>query len=89
MVFVIGGFFVAFEAADAMATGDLFVDVTSGGCLRARLCCPGKDVTCSVYERLRDDADATRCFCDSDCLATGDCCHDYQDYCQRKHQNRL
>ena len=86
MVVVMGGFFVAFhEVAVAMAMGNLFVDVTSGGCVNARLCCPGKDLTCRVYERLTKDADATRCYCDSDCLATGDCCHDYRDYCQRKH----
>lgn len=52
-----------------------------GGC-RHR-CCPGRNNACWATGARR-----TRCYCDSYCERTGDCCQDYQAACRRAGEPR-
>lgn len=45
------------------------------------LCCQGKNNSCVAYGSRLNSAEATTCFCDANCLTTGDCCSDYIESC--------
>ncbi|NXA28982.1 SBSPO protein, partial [Ibidorhyncha struthersii] len=47
-----------------------------GGCWHQ--CCPGRNNACWAAGAHR-----ARCYCDSYCERTGDCCEDYQAACRR------
>lgn len=52
-----------------------------GGCLGARLCCPGKNSTCRVQGMRANDRRVRTCYCDTACFSTKDCCADLQLAC--------
>lgn len=84
-VVYVGCLMIAFAMAFVVERdGDVWWSVggLAGGCTKARLCCHGKDHECGVYEKSTNATKETKCFCDSDCLLNGDCCHDYNGYCQ-------
>lgn len=60
----------------------------SGSCREAGLCCEGRDASCVVQKArvnsIVEDLGDRACYCDSACLAVGDCCHDYSDHCRGK-----
>lgn len=59
-----------------------------GSCKEARLCCPGRDASCSVHKlksnEIADDLIDRVCYCDSACTSVGDCCFDYEQTCGGK-----
>ncbi|XP_077123976.1 somatomedin-B and thrombospondin type-1 domain-containing protein [Ranitomeya variabilis] len=54
--------------------------MAEGGCMEARKCCKGRDLTC-VSKGWRMDREYGTCFCDQVCTSTKDCCHDYTQAC--------
>lgn len=59
--------------------------LTGSGCGGYKLCCPGRNITCSATGQRADDKDpAATCYCDEACLALGDCCLDYRAVCRCK-----
>jgi len=57
-----------------------------GSCRAARKCCDGKDTDCAVSQSEQQnsvlvDLLEEPCYCDHGCLAMGDCCLDFKDYC--------
>ncbi|XP_040579767.1 somatomedin-B and thrombospondin type-1 domain-containing protein [Lepeophtheirus salmonis] len=50
-----------------------------GSCYASGMCCPGRDSSCGVQNDggKRNET----CYCDEGCLETGDCCSDYEEYC--------
>ena len=58
---------------------------SAGGCLGLGYCCAGRNVTCTSSGQRADNKDElSTCFCDEDCLTTGDCCLDYRAACRRE-----
>ncbi|KAM6052362.1 uncharacterized protein VSU04_011741 isoform 2-T2 [Chlamydotis macqueenii] len=53
-----------------------YLAVAMGSCWHR--CCPGRNNACWVPGTRR-----ARCYCDSYCERTGDCCHDYHAACRR------
>ncbi|PRD26566.1 UNVERIFIED_CONTAM: Somatomedin-B and thrombospondin type-1 domain-containing protein [Trichonephila clavipes] len=58
----------------------------TGSCLKAGLCCPGRDSTCVVQNAplnsIIEDLSDKPCYCDHACLKVGDCCHDFKEACE-------
>ncbi|KAM9308047.1 somatomedin-B and thrombospondin type-1 domain-containing protein [Gastrophryne carolinensis] len=54
--------------------------LAEAGCLEARRCCKGRDLTC-VSEGWRMDRTHGTCFCDQLCQSAMDCCYDYPQAC--------
>ena len=57
-----------------------------GSCRAAKKCCDGKDTDCAVSQSEQQnsvlvDLLEEPCYCDHGCLAMGDCCLDFKDYC--------
>jgi len=57
-----------------------------GSCRAAKKCCDGKDTDCAVSQSEQQnsvlvDLLEEPCYCDHGCLAMGDCCYDFKDYC--------
>jgi len=72
----------AAEAEAAAWTGSHGQLHPQRGCLRARLCCPGKNSTCRVQEPRNYGGSRSRtCYCDTACFSTNDCCADLQLAC--------
>ncbi|PKK25977.1 somatomedin-B and thrombospondin type-1 domain-containing protein [Columba livia] len=57
-----------------LATG--YLAGAAGGCWQR--CCPGRNNACWALGTHR-----ARCYCDSYCQRTGDCCEDYRAACRR------
>lgn len=57
-----------------LATG--YLVGAAGGCWHQ--CCPGRNNACWAAGAHR-----ARCYCDSYCERTGDCCEDYHAACRR------
>ncbi|XP_033747213.1 somatomedin-B and thrombospondin type-1 domain-containing protein-like [Pecten maximus] len=51
-----------------------------GGCKEAGFCCDGKNITCHVV--MGNPRFPRRCYCDSYCQETNDCCPDYNSHCK-------
>lgn len=60
--------------------------VGGGSCLKAGLCCPGRDSSCVVQEAplnaIIEDLSDKPCYCDHACIKVGDCCHDFKEACE-------
>ncbi|XP_035229530.1 somatomedin-B and thrombospondin type-1 domain-containing protein-like [Stegodyphus dumicola] len=61
-----------------------------GSCREAGLCCPGRDSNCVVprnsvlFNTITSDEHGKPCYCDHACLRVGDCCEDFQEYCEAR-----
>lgn len=66
----------------------LIATVAGAGCLSndggPPVCCQGRNNTCVRPGARVNDEQSRLCYCDDECLLTGDCCLDYKDVCQRK-----
>lgn len=60
--------------------------IGGGSCLKAGLCCPGRDSSCVVQEAplnaIIEDLSDKPCYCDHACIKVGDCCHDFKEACE-------
>lgn len=66
---------------------------STGSCREARLCCEGRDPSCSVTGSANAnsifDEPGAACYCDHACMAVGDCCRDYKQTCGGKCEKNM
>ena len=73
---------LGFGAISVLAQYDLYQARPIRNCQEARLCCQGVNNTCYVPNAQKLDGSYGRCYCDGKCLQSGDCCSDFQEYCE-------
>ena len=73
---------LGFGAVSVLAQYDLYQARPIRNCQEARLCCQGVNNTCYVPNAQKLDGSYGRCYCDGKCLQSGDCCSDFQEYCE-------